>query len=256
MQLGDVDTAYTVTGDGPPLVLLHGGLLGGDTFAAQVPAFTARYRVWVPDRRGHGQTPDVDGPITYDAMTADTIAFLETVVGEPAHLVGWSDGGILGLLVALRRPALIGRMVAIGANFHTEGLIPGSGIGELGIDPMSEHLGMERARYEAGSIDGPDHWPILYEKVARLWREEPTLTADELAAITVPTLVLAGDDEPIHLAHTCALYEALPAGQLAIVPGTSHMLGFEKAPLVNQLILDFLAEDSPPATILPIRRRR
>jgi pimeloyl-ACP methyl ester carboxylesterase len=88
----------------------------------------------------------------------------------------------------------------------------------------------------------------------KLWREQPTLTVDDVAKVTVPTLVLAGDDEAIRLEHTAAMYEALPEAQLGIVPGTSHVLTLEKPDLVNRLIVEFLAETGPPVTMMPIRR--
>jgi pimeloyl-ACP methyl ester carboxylesterase len=100
----------------------------------------------------------------------------------------------------------------------------------------------------------PSHWPVFFTKTMAMWREQPTLTVEDIARIPVPTLVLAGDDEPIRLDHTAALYEALPEGQLAIVPGTSHVLTLEKPDLVNRLLLEFLAETGPPATMVPIRR--
>jgi pimeloyl-ACP methyl ester carboxylesterase len=87
-----------------------------------------------------------------------------------------------------------------------------------------------------------------------MFREEPTLTTDDLAKVSSPTLVLAGDDDCIDHAHTVAMFEAIPGAQLAIVPGTSHMLTLEKPELVNQLLLDFLAETAPPGTMYPIRR--
>lgn len=80
------------------------------------------FRVLAPERRGHGHTPDVDGPFSYDAMAADTIGFLEAVVEGAAHLVGWSDGGIIGLIVATRRPDLVRKLVPISANFDTSGV--------------------------------------------------------------------------------------------------------------------------------------
>jgi pimeloyl-ACP methyl ester carboxylesterase len=80
--------------------------------------------VIVPDRRGHGQTPDVEGPISYDLMADDTIAFMDTLGTGPGHLVGWSDGGNVGVLVAIKRPDLVRKLVVMGANFSAEGLMP------------------------------------------------------------------------------------------------------------------------------------
>jgi pimeloyl-ACP methyl ester carboxylesterase len=94
------------------------------TWAVQMPEFGARFRVIAPERRGNGHTPDLEGPLSYDVMSADMIGFLDAVVGGPAYLVGWSDGGVVGLLVAMARPDLVRKLVVIGANFDTSGLTP------------------------------------------------------------------------------------------------------------------------------------
>jgi pimeloyl-ACP methyl ester carboxylesterase len=241
---------FEVTGDGAPLVLLHGGLSDGSAWGLQVPAVAERHRVFVPDRRGHGRSPDTDAPFHYDDMAAETIAFLETIVRGPAHLVGWSDGGIVSLLVAKSRPDLVTRQVLIGANFHIDGLLPDF---DTGDDPDAEHLAVIKMLYEGAAAD-PAHWPAFYAKAVHLFRTEPTLSLDDLRAIDVPTLVLAGDDDCVKHDHTVQLFETLPQAQLAIVPGTSHMVQMEKPALVNQLVLDFLAETAPPGTMYPMRR--
>jgi pimeloyl-ACP methyl ester carboxylesterase len=119
VQLGEVRTWYEEDGDGPPLVLLHPGGADSRAFEVILPGLAERFRVLRPDRRGHGRTPDVDGPLTYELMARDTIAFLEQVVGGPAGLVGHSDGAPVGLLVALARPDLVRRLV-----FASRGLPP------------------------------------------------------------------------------------------------------------------------------------
>ncbi|MDQ1422716.1 MAG: hypothetical protein QOD72_214, partial [Acidimicrobiaceae bacterium] len=198
VQLGDAKTWYEVSGDGDPVVLLHGGLSDGTAWGLQIPAMAARYRVFVPDRRGHGKSPDMDAPFHYDAMAAETVAFLEQVVGEPAHLVGWSDGGIVALLVSLARPELVHRQVLIGANFHYEGLLPDFDTGE---DPDGEPVAMIKAIYEGVAIE-PSHWPDFYAKSMHLFRSEPTLTVSDVKRSATPTLVLAGDDDCIYHEHT------------------------------------------------------
>jgi pimeloyl-ACP methyl ester carboxylesterase len=143
------------------------------------------------------------------------------------------------------------RQVLIGASFHYEGTVPGF---DPDDDPEGEEAAIFKAMYEAVAVD-PSHWPVFYAKTLKLWREQPTLTVDDVATVRVPTLVLAGDDEAIHLQHTAAMYESLPDAQLGIVPGTSHVLTMEKPDIVNRLILDYLAETGPPITVMPIRRR-
>jgi pimeloyl-ACP methyl ester carboxylesterase len=250
VQVGDVNTWYEVSGDGDPLVMLHGGMGDGTAWGANAPAMAERYQTFIPDRRGHGKTPDVDGPLTYDAMAEDTILFLEQVVGGPARLLGWSDGGIVALLVSMRRPDLVHRQVLVGTNFNRDGLLSNF---LLGDDPNGEDVAMFKAFYEAVAVD-PANWPVFFEKTERMWREEPTLTVDDLKAVHTPTLVLVGDDDAIHFDHTIALYEGIAGSQLCVVPGTSHVVTLEKPALFDELVLAFLAETSAPATMMPIRR--
>ena len=240
------------TGEDDPVVLLHGGLGSSDDLAPQGEALAASHRVVAFDRRGHGRTADRADPFSYAAMADETVAVLESVVGGPAHLVGWSDGGIVALHVALARPDLVRSLVLIGANFHRDGLLP-EFFRVAEDDPVMEMLA---AAYAERSPDGAGHWAEALAKSLDLWHREPNLTVDDLATITAPVLVLVGDDEPIPLSHTCALYESLTNGQLAVVPGTSHLVPLEKADLVNRLIADFLAEDGPPVTFMPMHRAR
>jgi pimeloyl-ACP methyl ester carboxylesterase len=243
---------YEEHGAGEPLVLLHGAMGGAFAWAHQVPAFAEQYKVLVPEQRGRGRTPDVEGPLSYQAMADDTIDFLQRTVGERAHIVGASDGGIVGLLVALQRPDLVKRLVTMGANFHKDGLA-WEGFEEIAAD--DEELAMPRERYAAMSPDGADHWPIIFAKVKSMALREPTLSTDDLAAIPVPVLVMVGDDDIVAHDHTIALYEALPASQLAVIPGASHVAFVEKPDLVNQIVLGFLGEEGPPVTLQPMRRR-
>jgi pimeloyl-ACP methyl ester carboxylesterase len=232
------------------VVLLHGGLSNSDLLLDTIGGGVAeRYRVVAFDRRGHGRSADTEAPFHYDDMAAETIAVLEQVVGGRAHLVGWSDGGIIALLVGMNRPDLVGRLVPIGANYHYDGL------GPLPMDPDSPLVAMIAQGYAERSPDGGDHFPEVLAKSMTMFETEPTLTTADLARITMPVLVLVGDDEAVRLDHTCSLYQALPAGQLAIVPAATHAVPLEKPVDVTRLIVDFLAAVDPPQTFMPIRRQ-
>ena len=246
-------TWYDTAGEGYPLVLLHGGLCTNETWAAQMPAFAARFQVIAPERRAHGHTADVEGPLNYSDMAMDTIGFLETVVKQPAHLVGWSDGGIIGLLVAIQRPDLVRKLVPISANTNPGGVVPEAHDQMLGAAPDDPSLEMFRSLYAASSPDGPDHWPIVLEKFWEMIPTQPDITPGELGCIKAPTLVISGDDDMVMLEHTLELYRAIPGSELAVVPGTSHALAFEKPDLLNRIVIDFL-ENDPAATMLPFRR--
>jgi pimeloyl-ACP methyl ester carboxylesterase len=254
VEIGELKTWYDQQGAGEPLVLLHGGMSTNETWGAQMPDFGARFRVTAPERRGHGHTPDLEGPMSYDVMANDTIGFLEAVVGNPAHLIGWSDGGIVGLLIAMARPDLVRKLVVIGANFDPSGMVPQAMQGLTSMTAGSDDLAVYRTLYEAASPDGPEHWPVVFAKFQKMVSTQPNITHEQLGRIGAPTLVLIGDDDMISLEHTSALYNAIPNSELAVVPGTSHTLLMEKPYLVNQLVLDFLEKD-PPKTFMPLRRQ-
>ncbi len=182
-------------------------------------------------------------------MARETIAFLEWL-GRPAHLIGHSDGAIVGLLVAMRRPDLVGRLVAVGANTSPEGLEPTEPFSTEG--PMFDEWA---ADFATRSPDGAQHARIVVEKTMRLFQSEPHLTADQLGSITVATLVMAGDDDSTKLEDTVALYRAIPEAQLAIVPGASHAVLKEYPRETTALIVRFLRGPVPPPTLSPIRRQ-
>jgi pimeloyl-ACP methyl ester carboxylesterase len=249
VELGGIPTWYDERGAGDPLVLLHPGGPGVDSraFGPNLDALAASFHTFTPERRGHGRTSDVEGPSSFDDMADDTIRFIEEVVAEPTRVLGCSDGAIVGLLVALRRPDLVTRLVFVAGVFHHDGWLPEA------IDPDNEPPDFLKAGYAELSPDGPDHFLIVAEKLARMHLIEPTLTPEDLAAVACRTLVMIGDDDEVKLEHAVALYRSLPDAELAVVPGTSHGLLVEKPDLCDAMILDFLLNEPVP-TFAPIRR--
>jgi pimeloyl-ACP methyl ester carboxylesterase len=238
-NVNGVRTWYAERGQGEPLVLLHGGFSDARDFAGNLDGLAARFRVFSPERRGHGHTPDVDGPITLDLMAEDLIAFLGKVVDEPAHIAGYSVGGTVALLVALRRPDLVCRLVLISAVFHSTGWI---------VTPSKGGEWPEQvvAAYAEVSPDGRDHFQVVVGKIVKAAEAQPlSLTEADMAGIDARTLVMTGDGDIVHLEHTLALYRALRESELAVVPGTSHVLLHEKPELCARLVEAFLTEDFP-----------
>jgi pimeloyl-ACP methyl ester carboxylesterase len=170
------------------------------------------------------------------------------VVGGPTRLLGVSDGAIVALVTAVRRPDLVARLVVIAGPAHHQGWLPEA------IDPANETPAFLHQAYEEVSPDGVGHYPVVLAKMAETHLVEPTLTPADRGRIGCRTLVMVGDDDEIHLEHSIEMYRALPRGELAVVPGTSHGLLVEKPELCNRIILDFL-EGEAVATLAPIRRR-
>jgi pimeloyl-ACP methyl ester carboxylesterase len=248
VDLNGVRTWFDERGTGAALVLLHPGLADSRAFGPNLDGFAARFRTFTPERRGHGHTTDV-GPITFELMADDTIRFLEKVVGGPVRLLGYSDGAVVALLVALYRPDLVSHLVFVAGVFHHEGWLPGV------IDPNNQPPEFLAANYGEVSPDGGAHFPAVVEKLARMHLIEPALTDADLAKITSRTLVIQGDDDEVAIEHALKLYRTLPNSEFAIIPGTSHGLLAEKPELCNSIILDFLCNEPVP-TFAPIRRRR
>ncbi|MET1071658.1 MAG: alpha/beta hydrolase [Umezawaea sp.] len=241
-----VDMWHDERGTGDPVVLLHGGLTDSRCFTGNLDGLADTFHVYLPDRRGHGRTPDAPGPITIELMARDTIAFLEEVVGGPARLVGYSSGGTVALRVATLRPDLVERLVLISAVYDLDGLVfkpsAGGGMPAEIVDAYAEV-----------SPDGRDHFPVVVGKIVDAVAAEPSQDPAGLRAVTARTLVLAGDDDLVTLEHTVALYRALPTAELAVLPNASHLLLLEHARSVRDVVLEFLTTDAAP-TRMPITR--
>jgi pimeloyl-ACP methyl ester carboxylesterase len=239
LDLDGVHTYYEANGAGRPLVLLHGGMCPVETWAGLVPQLSGSFRIFTPERRGHGRTAD-PGPITYENMAGDTISFLEAIAAGPADLVGWSDGAVVALLVALWRPDLVERLVYIGNAINRDGV-------PTEVEAMAQHLSpdvlppMLRQLHGAVSPDGPDHFDVVFEKLATLWKTEPNLDLSELASLSVPTLLVAADHDMVTVEQLAAAQRTIPDAQLAIVPGADHGFPMEYPDLLASLLHRFLA---------------
>ncbi|NNN02492.1 MAG: alpha/beta hydrolase [Acidimicrobiaceae bacterium] len=240
-----------VPGPGPTVLLLHGGMSSSASMLRSIgPRLKRDFRVAAFDRRGHGRTADTPEPFHYDTMADETIAFIEHLA-RPVHLVGHSDGGNVALLVTLRRPDLVRRSVLVGANYHHEGLM------DLEImSRPSPEFDLWAMKYAESSPDGVSHAGVVFDKALQLFATEPTLRGSDLARVSRPVLVLAGDDDVATLEHTCSMYESIPDAQLAIVPGTSHALLKERPKESARLIRRFLLAEGSPETYAPVRRAR
>lgn len=214
---------YAERGSGPTLVMLHGGGDSGEhSFEQQIGLFSQHYRIIAPDQVGQGHTPDVAGPLSYTAMLQDTVALLTQLKLKNVDVMGFSDGGILALMLAVRRPAMVHRLVVSGVNIAPEGL-------------TSEELEGLRALQTKTP-------KTVDEKLAKLWLTSPTadeLNPEALAKIMQPVLVISGDRDAITLEQTLQIYRALPRAQLCILPDTDHGTFSGRPEWLNPIITDF-----------------
>jgi pimeloyl-ACP methyl ester carboxylesterase len=238
---------YEWENDGEAVVLLHGGMSKTSSFDYLiVPVLEDDFHVFGYDRTAHGFTGDQPGSLHFEFQTQEAIAYLEDVVKEPAHLIGYSDGAIIALMVAIQRPELVKSVVSIAGNFHHSGIDF-----DMGEASVSEE---DLAEYTLISPDAPHTLLEKRQRMHKIWATEPDISIADLQKIQCPVLVMAGDDDVVTHAHTQQLFEAIPLSQLAILPGTSHALVKEKTDLLNILMVQFLEDLSYPITLAPNKR--
>jgi pimeloyl-ACP methyl ester carboxylesterase len=235
---------YEVFGEGKSTLLMHGGACTLETLYGIAPLLSKHYRLILPERRGHGRTPDVEGPMTYEVMAKDSIAFMESLGMERGNLVGYSDGANVALFVALMRPDIVEKLILISGNFDVDGMTEAGLSYFKAVTPelFERHPSLSKLAelYKRTTPDGPDHFPVVIQKLKRMWLEEPRIPKEELKRITTPTLVVVGDRDLISLEHATEMYRSMPNAQLSVMPGASHALIFEKPAQTAQLILEFL----------------
>ena len=240
--------SYRYAGSGDAVLLLHGGLSHTASFDYTILPAIGDKKAFAYDRTGHGFTADRAGSFHFEFQYEEAVAYLEDVVKEPAHIIGYSDGAIIGLMVAMRRPDLVKSLVSLGGAFHWKGTLPG--VTWDGNIPQSE-----QAEYAKMSPDAPETQFEKWRKSFEMWHTEPEFSAEDLKAITAPVLVIAGDDDVIDHHHTVEMFESIANARLAIVPGASHRVNKEKPEFLQALIRDFLTDLSYPQTSMPQRRR-
>ena len=244
---------YTqIFGRGPPILFLHGGTVFFDNNFEHQRDYFASYRTVIGiDQRGRGHSPDSPGPFSYKQMAEDTAAVIAQLGVGPVDIVGHSDGGNIGLILARDHPQLVGRLVVSGADLR-----PGLSPEELQRRRQwSPEQIQEKVRaldatfppwfrhdYEKVSPDGPDHWMTIVAKLYRLWSEPDLITPEELKRITIPVLVVAGDHDFVSIEETVEIYRGLPRGQLMILPATGHGTFILRPDLSNLAIREFLEQ--------------
>jgi pimeloyl-ACP methyl ester carboxylesterase len=236
--VNDIQMYYEIHGDGTPLILLHGGLGSTVNWRNQIPVLSRQYRVIAVDSRGHGRSTFTEQRISYALMASDIIALMDYLGIEKAHILGWSDGGIIALDLAINHPDRLNKVIAFGANYNPSGLRTDIGENEK-IDDFMEKAAND---YQTLSPD-PTRWDEFLENIGQMWASEPNFTAEELGSITVPVLILDGDsDEAIYIEHTKEMAGLIPTARLTLIPGTGHFAMWEKPDEINEVILEFLAQ--------------
>lgn len=229
---------HAVFGDGEPVVFLHGGLANSDYWGLQVPVVAQRYQVIVMDSRGHGRSTRDDRPFGYDLMADDVVGLLDILHIKRAAVVGWSDGGILALDLAMRYPDRVSKMFAFAANTDPSGVVDG-----VEKNPTFAAF-IDRASQEYERLSAtPKGYAAFVDAISKMWATQPNWTARQVGAIRTPTLVVDGDhDEAIKRPHTEQIAAAIPGAGLLILPNTSHFSFLQDPDQFTWHVLHFMAQ--------------
>ena len=227
---------YAVFGTGDPILLIHGGLGHADIWASQVATMSKTHKVIVADSRGHGRSTRTEQPYGYDLMASDYLALLDYLKIDKTALVGWSDGGIIGIDIALHHPERLTRLFAQAANVTTDGVDPGV----MTNKTFAAYIERSGRDYKKMSKT-PDQYDAFVSQISHMWESEPAWTKEQLGKITTPTAIVAGDhDEAIKRQHTEYMASVIPGAKLIILPNASHFAMLQAPDEYSQAALDFI----------------
>jgi pimeloyl-ACP methyl ester carboxylesterase len=233
-RVGDLNVYYEIHGQGSPLILLHGAYQTIDTLGPLLPGLAETRRVIALELQGHGRTADVDRPITYPDMAADTAAVARQLQIESADVVGYSMGGAVALELAVRHPALVRKLVIASCGFSTGGAHAAAMEMLPSITPEVFAGSPIEAEY-LRLAPNPGDFPKLVEKLKTLDSTAWELPQDDIRALAAPTLIVVGDSDVVRLDHAVEFFglrgggvmgdlAGMPGSQLAVLPGTSHYI--------------------------------
>lgn len=230
---------YVAYGQGEPILLLHGGLSNKLSWFSQIPWLVeSGRRVILIDTRGHGESTPGHSALSYQVFAEDTSLVLDRLAIQRTDIVGWSDGGIIALILGLESPQRVGKIIAISANFHPSGVIQAADNTQVDAISPPQHKIIDWLRgWWSGA--GENH-PALEAEIKALWRVAPQLKHTDLQAITAPTLVIAGENDIIDLPHSGELAQMLASAKIEIILGAGHAAPVTHARQINHLIASFL----------------
>lgn len=219
---------YEISGQGEPLVLLHGNGEKIATLQQQINDFSTKFKVIAIDSRAHGQSAMGNTPLSYELMMNDVLHVMNHLNIDLFSIFGFSDGAIIGLLLALNHPERVSKLVAVGANAYPSGLKTGVRIG----------IYVQRLRYQWRMIRGKGgkrkYW------LMNLMLKEPHFSKSELQQIKTPTLLLAGESDMIKYHHSLMLHQNMPNSSLRIIKNADHFLPHKHADIIDPIVLNWL----------------
>ena len=227
---------YAIWGEGPALILLHGGLGNMEYFGGQVGEFAKHYKVIAMDSRGHGQSTRNADPYSYGLMANDVVALMDHLKIDKASIVGWSDGGIIGIDIAINHPQRLDKVFAFGANTNVAGLKP-----DIDKNPtFAKYIENAAKDYERLSKT-PKDFEAFVTQIAQMWATQPNYSKEQLATIKSPVAIADGEhDEAIKQEHNVEMSQDIPGSKLVILMGLSHFAMLQDPAAFNEAVLNFL----------------
>jgi pimeloyl-ACP methyl ester carboxylesterase len=234
--VNDIEMYYAVYGAGESLILLHGGLGHSDVWGSQIPALAERFRVIAADSRGHGRSTRSAQPYSYALMASDVVALMDHLKIDKASILGWSDGGIIGIDIAINHPERLNKLFAFGANVNVAGLR--SDIADSVVfNKYIEVAGQDYARLSRT----PKEYDAFVAQIGEMWATQPDYKPEQLGKIAGPVAIADGEhDEGIRQEHNVEMANAIPGSKLVILKGVSHFAFVQKPDEFNRAVLDFL----------------
>lgn len=226
----DISLHYIKKGSGAPLLLLHGNGESGGYFLHQIDEFARYFTVYAVDTRGHGQSPRGTAPFTISQFADDLLEFMDGHAIAKADILGFSDGGNIALTFALRHQNRVGRLALNGANLDPAGVKPSAQIPIVLGYRLASLFKAPKARANA--------------ELLGLMVNEPHIDPKELAALTMPVLVIVGSRDMIKASHSQLIADSLPKGRLVAVEG-DHFIANKRPAQFNRAVLEFLKEEAP-----------
>jgi pimeloyl-ACP methyl ester carboxylesterase len=255
VQVNGMQVYYEVSGQGDPLIVLHGAYMNIPAMGAIIPALAKHHRVYALEAQGHGRTTDINRPITYPNLADDVAAFMDAVGLKKADVFGYSMGAGTGLQLAIRHPEKVNKLVAASVAYDYEGLQPEfkALIPQMKVEMFLQMPFAEQYRKLSPT---PDSFPALVRKVIAAQRE-PLSWGEDVKRLKTPVLLIAGDADGYTLEHIVSMFrllgggvmgdmgKPLPASRLAILPGTSHTAVITQVDLVMGFVEPFLKGQTP-----------
>lgn len=228
---------YAIFGRGEPVIFVHGGLANANYWGLQVRALAPHYEVIVLDSRGHGRSTRTAAPITYDLMSSDVLALMDYLHIRRAAMVGWSDGAIIGLDIAIHHPDRLSRLFAFAANSDP------SGVKDVSKSPTFTAFIARAGREYQRLSPTPTQYKAFVASIEKMWAAEPHFSDAQLSHIVVPTWIVDADhDEAIERANTDHMAALIPGAGELILPQVSHFAFLQDPVMFNRTLLIFLSE--------------